>query len=69
MAPNFLGQDRDVVIKQQRGLKHDPVLRLIKDSDTLARWYYQLKNEYQRSQDENREFVSPVKTQQLRWMA
>lgn len=69
MAPNFLGQDRDVVIKQQKGLQHDPVLRLIKDSDTLARWYYQLKNEYQRSQDENREFVSPVKTQQLRWMA
>ena len=69
MIPSFLGQDRDVVIKQQVGLKHDPVLRLIKDSATLARWYYQLKNDYLRSQDENRDFVSPVKTQQLRWMA
>jgi hypothetical protein len=35
----------------------------------MAKWYYQLKAEYQRSQAENREFVSPVKTQQLRWMA
>ena len=69
LIPAFLGQDRDVVMMQQEGLKHETVLRLIKDSDVLARWYYQLKAEYQRSQDENREFVSPVKTQQLRWMA
>jgi phenylpropionate dioxygenase-like ring-hydroxylating dioxygenase large terminal subunit len=66
---SFLGQDRDVVIKQQEGLKHESVLRLIKDSDTLARWYYQLKKEYQRSQDEAREFVTPVKTQLLKWRA
>lgn len=65
----FLGQDRDVVIKQQAGLKYESVLRLIKDSDTPARWYYQLKNEYRRSQEENREFVSPVKTQLLKWRA
>ncbi|MGF1524597.1 MAG: Rieske 2Fe-2S domain-containing protein [Leptolyngbyaceae cyanobacterium] len=69
MIPNFLGQDRDVVIKQQEGLQHESVLRLIKDSDVMARWYYQLKAEYRRSQAEDREFVSPVKTQQLRWMA
>ena len=69
MIRSFLGQDRDVVVKQQIGLRHESVLRLIKDSDALARWYYQLKGEYQRSQVENREFVSPVKTQQLRWMA
>ena len=69
MIHNFLGQDRDVVIKQQVGLQHESVLRLIKDSDVMARWYYQLKAEYRRSQAEKREFVSPVKTQQLRWMA
>lgn len=69
MIRSFLGQDREVVEKQQIGLRHESVLRLIKDSDTLARWYYQLKGEYQRSQAENRDFVSPVKTQQLRWMA
>ncbi|HEY9877547.1 MAG TPA: aromatic ring-hydroxylating dioxygenase subunit alpha [Leptolyngbyaceae cyanobacterium] len=69
LIKTFLGQDRDVVIKQQEGLKYESVLRLIKDSDTLARWYYQLKNEYRRSQEENREFVSPVKTQLLKWRA
>jgi phenylpropionate dioxygenase-like ring-hydroxylating dioxygenase large terminal subunit len=69
MIRSFLGQDRDVVIKQQTGLKYESVLRLIKDSDTLARWYYQLKNEYRRAQSENREFVSPVKTQLLKWRA
>ncbi len=69
LIPAFLGQDRDVIVKQQIGLRYEPVLRLIKDSDVLARWYYQLKAEYQRSQDEQRDFVSPVKTQQLRWMA
>lgn len=65
----FLGQDRDVVMHQQTGLKYESVLRLIKDSDTLARWYYQLKNEYRRSQEEGREFVTPVKTQLLKWRA
>lgn len=69
MIRSFLGQDRDVVIKQQEGLKHESVLRLIKDSDTLARWYYQLKKEYQRSQTEDREFATPVKTQLLKWRA
>lgn len=69
LVQTFLGQDRDVVIKQQQGLKYESVLRLIKDSDTLARWYYQLKKEYHRCQEENREFTTPVKTQQLKWRA
>lgn len=69
MIRNFLAQDRDVLTKQHLGLKQDPVLRLVKDADIPIRWYYQLKAEYQRSQAENRAFVSPVKTQQLRWMA
>lgn len=69
MIRNFLAQDKDVLTKQQRGLQYKPVTRLVKDADTLVRWYYQLKAEYQRSHAENRTFVSPVKTQQLRWMA
>ena len=34
----FLGQDKKVVVQQQRGLAHDPALLLIKDADTMARW-------------------------------
>lgn len=65
----FLDQDKDVLTKQHRGFKHAPVMSLVKDADVLIRWYYQLKAEYQRSYSEDREFISPVKTQQLRWMA
>jgi phenylpropionate dioxygenase-like ring-hydroxylating dioxygenase large terminal subunit len=63
----FLGQDRTVVAKQQIGLKYNPVLRLIKDSDMQAQWYYQLKREYACAVAEEREFKNPVKGQILRW--
>lgn len=66
-ARRFLGQDRDVVVLQQQGLRHNPTLMLIKDADTQARWYYQLKNEYQRARDEHRPFQNPVKDTVLRW--
>lgn len=63
----FLGQDKDVVVKQQRGLAYNPSLMLIKDADTMARWYMQLKNEYQRAQAEGRAFENPVEPQTLKW--
>jgi hypothetical protein len=63
----FLNQDRDMVVKQQIGLKYDPSLMLIKDADTQARWYYQLKAEFARATTENRPFVNPVKERVLRW--
>ncbi len=66
-ARKFLGQDRDVVVLQQEGLRHDPSLMLIKDADTQARWYYQLKNEWVRARQEGREFKNPVKDVTLRW--
>ncbi|MEM6591102.1 MAG: aromatic ring-hydroxylating dioxygenase subunit alpha [Cyanobacteria bacterium P01_C01_bin.73] len=65
----FLNQDRDMVVKQQIGLKYDPALMLIKDSDTQARWYFQLKAEYAKATMEKREFINPVKTQVLRWQS
>lgn len=63
----FLKQDRDVVIKQQEGLSYNPTLMLIDDADTQAKWYYRLKQEYEKSQAEKREFVNPVKAKILRW--
>lgn len=63
----FLRQDRDIMAKQQQGLKHGPPLLLINDADTQAKWYYRLKNEYARSQAEARPFVNPVKDRVLRW--
>jgi phenylpropionate dioxygenase-like ring-hydroxylating dioxygenase large terminal subunit len=63
----FLGQDRDMVVKQQIGLKYDPPLMLIRDADTQAKWYYQLRSEFVKSISEEREFMNPVKSQVLKW--
>ena len=63
----FLGQDRDMVVKQQIGLKYNPPLMLIRDADTQAKWYYQLRSEFIKSHSEKRDFVNPVKSQVLHW--
>ena len=63
----FLKQDRDMVNLQQEGLKFNPRLMLINDSDVQAKWYLRLKKEWQAAQDENREFVNPVKPVTLKW--
>ncbi|MGE3622429.1 MAG: Rieske 2Fe-2S domain-containing protein [Bdellovibrionales bacterium] len=66
-ARMFLNQDRDVVVKQQEGLRFEQNLLLIRDADTPARWYSQIKNEYLRAQGEGRAFINPVKETVLRW--
>jgi phenylpropionate dioxygenase-like ring-hydroxylating dioxygenase large terminal subunit len=63
----FLNQDRDLVVKQQIGLQYDPPLMLINDADTQAKWYFQLRSEFMKSIEQNREFVNPIKSQVLRW--
>lgn len=66
-ARRFLGQDRTVVVKQQAGLRYEQNLMLIRDADTQARWYHQLKNEYARAGVEDRAFVNPVPETVLKW--
>ena len=63
----FLGQDRDVVVRQQEGLTEEPSLMLIDDADTQAKWYHRLKQEWLQSQEEQRAFTNPIKSQTLRW--
>ncbi len=63
----FLRQDRDIMAKQQVGLRRQPTLMLIGDADQQARWYHRLKNEYARARAEGRPFVNPVKDRVLRW--
>lgn len=66
-ARRFLNQDKSVVVMQQGGLKYEKNLLLIRDADTQARWYQQLKNEFLRAQTEQRAFVNPVKETILKW--
>ena len=52
---------------QQEGLRHDPALLLVRDADTQARWYFQLKAEWARARAEGRLFQNPVPDTVLRW--
>jgi phenylpropionate dioxygenase-like ring-hydroxylating dioxygenase large terminal subunit len=63
----FLRQDSEIMARQQKGLRFDPVLSLIDDADTQARWYYRLKQEYRRAAAEGREFENPVRPRTLHW--
>jgi phenylpropionate dioxygenase-like ring-hydroxylating dioxygenase large terminal subunit len=63
----FLRQDRDIMERQQQGLRTAPPLALIDDGDTQARWYYRLKEEYRRARAEGRPFANPVNARTLRW--
>lgn len=69
LARTFLQQDRDVVVLQQEGLKHNPALLLVDDADTQAKWYFRVKREWQRAAEEGRPFDNPVKAKTLRWMS
>ncbi|MEQ9144317.1 MAG: aromatic ring-hydroxylating dioxygenase subunit alpha [Parvibaculaceae bacterium] len=64
---SFLGQDRDMVNLQQEGLKFEPRLMLINDSDIQAKWYHRLKTEWGKSVEDGTEFVNPIEPVTLRW--
>ena len=66
-ARQFLGQDRRMAAIQQRGLRFNPSLMLIRDADTQGRWYYQLKTELTRARAAGRPFQNPVRETTLRW--
>jgi phenylpropionate dioxygenase-like ring-hydroxylating dioxygenase large terminal subunit len=63
----FLHQDRDIMERQQQGLRFNPPLTLIDDADTQAKWYYRLKREYRRACAESRPFENPVEPRTLEW--
>lgn len=56
----FIGQDQDVINRQQPGLKVQPRMMLIDDADKQARWYFQLKAAYQASQQSGEPMVHPL---------
>lgn len=65
----FIGQDLDIVKKQQEGLNqpNPPSLMLLGDADQQALWYYRLKKEYLAAQQEGRPFENPLKPKTLKW--
>ena len=49
------------------GDQFHPPMMLVKDADTLARWYFRLKREFAAAQAEGRAFENPVEETVLRW--
>jgi phenylpropionate dioxygenase-like ring-hydroxylating dioxygenase large terminal subunit len=67
LGPTFLGDDRRVVELQKEGLKFDPPLMLIQDSDMPAMWYHRLKKAWAESVKNGTPFVNPVNERTLKW--
>ncbi len=63
----FLGDDRRMVELQREGLKFNPALMLIQDSDVPAMWYHRLKKAWAEATANGTPFVNPVKERTLRW--
>jgi len=67
LGPTFLGDDRRMVELQREGLKFNPPLLLIQDSDVPAMWYHRLKKAWAESVANGTPFTNPVKERTLKW--
>ncbi len=67
LGPTFLGDDRKIVELQREGLRFNPPLMLIQDSDVPAMWYHRLKKAWAESTASGEPFVNPVRERTLRW--
>jgi phenylpropionate dioxygenase-like ring-hydroxylating dioxygenase large terminal subunit len=67
LGPTFLGDDRKIVELQREGIKFNPSLMLIQDSDVPAMWYHRLKKAWAESTRTGEPFVNPVQEKTLRW--
>lgn len=64
---SFLAQDQAVFVKQARGLRWKPALRLTGQPDQQAKWYFRIKNEWERSAEAGKPFENPLSEATLRW--
>ena len=67
LGRTFIGDDRKIVELQREGLKFNPNLMLIQDSDQPAIWYHRVKKAWAESVEKGTPFVNPVQERVLRW--
>jgi phenylpropionate dioxygenase-like ring-hydroxylating dioxygenase large terminal subunit len=67
LGRTFIGDDRKIVELQREGLKFNPNLMLIQDSDQPAIWYHRVKKAWAESVEKGTDFVNPVQERTLRW--
>jgi phenylpropionate dioxygenase-like ring-hydroxylating dioxygenase large terminal subunit len=68
LGRKFIGQDLGVFQKLSEGLDANPTLMLLGDPDTQARWYYELKKQWNVAQFSKTPFVNSLEPQTLRWV-
>jgi len=67
LGPTFIGDDRKIVELQREGLKFNPNLMLIQDSDQPAIWYHRVKKAWAEAQETGGAFTNPMRERTLRW--
>jgi phenylpropionate dioxygenase-like ring-hydroxylating dioxygenase large terminal subunit len=67
LGRTFIADDRKIVELQREGLKFNPNLMLIQDSDQPAIWYHRVKKAWAESVENGTDFVNPVRERVLRW--
>lgn len=68
LGRKFIGQDLHVFQKLAEGLETDPTLMLLGDPDTQARWYYELKKQWNVAQANETPFTNTLTPKTLRWV-
>lgn len=67
LGRTFMADDRKIVELQREGLRFNPKLMLIQDSDQPAIWYHRVKKAWAQSIKNGTEFSNPVRERILRW--
>lgn len=68
LGKKFIGQDLGVFQKLRRGLDSKPTLMLLGEPDAQARWYHELKRQWDLSQQNKTPFRNPVEPKTLHWI-
>jgi phenylpropionate dioxygenase-like ring-hydroxylating dioxygenase large terminal subunit len=68
LGKQFIHQDLGVFRKLGEGLKSKPTLMLLGEPDAQARWYHELKRQWDLSQQNKTPFVNPVPAKTLHWV-
>jgi phenylpropionate dioxygenase-like ring-hydroxylating dioxygenase large terminal subunit len=68
LGKQFIHQDLGVFQKLGEGLKSKPTLMLLGEPDAQARWYHELKRQWDLSQQNKTPFVNPVPAKTLHWI-
>lgn len=63
----FIADDRKIIEKQRDGLRFDPTLMLIPDSDMPAIWYHRIKKAWIGASETETPFINPMQERTVRW--